>query len=317
MGIRNISCRRGIGSLCLPLVDAEVVNYNMNPNNKLIQEKSHIALVAGQRLFYRSAGTGNPLVLIHGHAASGAAWQRVLPFLAQHYQVIRVDLPGYGRSQFTGPWRLRAIAPLLIRWLQQMDLQPVALIGHSMGGAIATHLTASAPELVDRLMLVNAAGLPLHASLPTLAARSVSTFFQPGNGSYFPQELFDHLLTSPRILWQSALEVVTCDLRAELASVAVPTLIIWGEHDLLLPRIGYELHKALPHAKFVAIPGCGHRPMLGQPAVFSQIVLRFLRQAVLFPTQECQKPHPHIPHPLHQQEVLGGEKQREAHKKAQ
>src|SRR5579859_2542139 len=165
----------------------------MNPNNKIIPETSHTITIAGQRLFYRIIGAGKPLVLIHGHAASGATWHPVLPLLAQHYQVICVDLPGYGRSRFTGPWRLREIAPLLIRWLQQIELPPVALIGHSMGGAIATHLAASAPRLVDRLILVDAAGLPLRTPLPNLASRSVRSFFQPGNGSYLPQELSDHL----------------------------------------------------------------------------------------------------------------------------
>jgi pimeloyl-ACP methyl ester carboxylesterase len=250
----------------------------MNQKNKMTMKTSQFFTISAHRIFYRIVGTGTPLVLIHGHAASGATWQRVQPLLAQHYQVIVVDLPGYGRSQFTGPWRLREIAPLLAHWLQQMELQPVVLIGHSMGGAIATHLTASAPELVERLILVDAAGLPLRAPLPTLAARSIGTFFQRGNGSYFPQELRDHL-ASPRLLWQSALEAATCDFRAELASISTPTLIIWGEHDLLLPpALGQELHTALPHATFVTVPKCGHRPMLGQPAVFSQIVLRFLQQ---------------------------------------
>ena len=251
----------------------------MLKNNQTVLATSHIATVSGQRLFYRIVGAGSPLVLLHGHGASGLIWQRVFPFLAQHYQVIVVDLPGYGRSRFTGTWRLREIAPLLVRWLQQMELQPVRLIGHSMGGAIAIHLAASAPELVDRLILVNAAGLPLRDQLPILAARSIGSFFQPGNGSFPPQVLRDHLLTSTRLLWQSALETVKSDFRAELALISLPTLIIWGDRDLLLPlALGRELHTALPHATLVTMPQCGHRPMLGEPAAFSQIVLRFLQQ---------------------------------------
>ena len=258
----------------------------MKPNSKMVMETSQCVMISGQCLFYRVAcvpcatGMGSPLVLLHGYGVSGAIWQRVLPLLAQNYQVIVVDLPGYGRSQFTGTWRLREIAPLLARWLQQMELRPVVLIGHSMGGAIAIHLTASVPELIDRLALVDAAGLPLHAQFPTLAARSIGSFFQLGNGSFPLQVLHDHLFTSRRLLWQSAQEIAKSDFRTELAMIAVPTLIIWGERDLLLPlTLGHELHTALPHATFVTVPECGHRPMLAKPAMFSQTVLRFLQQS--------------------------------------
>src|SRR5437667_5924720 len=133
-----------------------MVEYSMKPNSKMVMETSQCVMISGQCLFYRVAcvpcatGMGSPLVLLHGYGVSGAIWQRVLPLLVQNYQVIVVDLPGYGRSQFTGTWRLREIAPLLARWLQQMELRPVVLIGHSMGGAIAIHLTASVPELIDR-----------------------------------------------------------------------------------------------------------------------------------------------------------------------
>ncbi len=280
----------------------DMVEYGMKPNGEIVIETSQSVTISGQRLFYRVAhvpnasgaryrvgarhdpyssatGAGSSLVLLHGYGVSGAIWQRVLPLLAQHYQVIVVDLPGHGRSQFTGTWRLREIAPLLAGWLQQMELPPAVLIGHSMGGAIAIHLTASAPELVDRLILVNAAGLPLCAQFPILAARSIGSFFQPGNGSLPLQVLRDHLCTSRRLLWQSAQEIARSDFRAELAMISVPTLIIWGERDLLLPlALGHELQTALPHATFVTMSQCGHRPMLTQPAMFSQTVLRFLQQ---------------------------------------
>jgi pimeloyl-ACP methyl ester carboxylesterase len=68
------------------------------------------------------------------------------------------------------------------------------------------------------------------------------------------------------------------DLRAELAVIAAPTLIVWGERDALLPiALGRALNAALPHAMFISLPACGHRPMLAQPERFSQIVLDFLQ----------------------------------------
>src|SRR5947209_20311745 len=113
-----------------------------------ILETVHNTTIAGQHLCYRTAGTGSPLVLLHGYVVSGYIWQRALPYLAQQHQVFLVDLPGHGRSRLTGNWRLRDMAPLLACWLREMQLPPIVLIGQSMGGAIALHLTAIEPELV-------------------------------------------------------------------------------------------------------------------------------------------------------------------------
>jgi pimeloyl-ACP methyl ester carboxylesterase len=244
-----------------------------------IVEHACTAVVSGQRLYYRVAGQGPPLVLIHGYGTSGHVWQRVLPYLCRSHRVFVLDLPGYGRSAAPRSWQLRAIAPLIEEWLHALQLPPVAVMGHSMGGAIAIHLTALAPAAVRRLVLVNAAGLPLQASLPSLALRAARSMVQPGNGSYPLKMVRDVIQPRFRVLWQTSLEMQRSDLRAELASIMIPTLIIWGERDVLLPiTLGRSLSKALPDATFVTLSGCGHRPMLAQPEHFSKIVDEFLLQ---------------------------------------
>src|SRR5712691_9835963 len=146
-------------------------NIIMLSSQKPIRETAHHTTIASQHLFYRTAGTGSPLVLLHGYGVSGYMWQRVLPSLVHQHQVFLVDLPGHGQSRFTGSWKLREVASLLAHWLQALRLPPVALMGQSMGGAIALHLSATAPELVQRLILVSSAGLPMNASFPTLVTR--------------------------------------------------------------------------------------------------------------------------------------------------
>ena len=242
-----------------------------------LPEKAERIVVGNHSVYYRTVGHGTPLVLIHGYGVSGQIWQRVLPYLAQKHQVFIVDLPGYGRSRATGIWHLREMAPLLALWLRQLRLSEVALLGHSMGGAIAIHLAARDPELVSRLLLVNAAGIPLRTPLPRLAARSLHSFFQMGNG-HLPLGLVRDIL-QPRLnlLWQTAQEMKRSDFSEELACISTPTLILWGERDVMLPiALGHTLKDALPHATFVTLPHCGHRPMLAQPAQFSRLVLEFL-----------------------------------------
>ena len=236
----------------------------------------------GYRLHYRIIGTGSPLVLIHGFGVSGHVWQRVLPYLAQKHRVYIVDLPGYGRSTYRetrAPWRLREMAPLLAAWLQQLDLTSVHLMGHSMGGAIAIHLAADAPERVKSLTLVDAAGIPFRSTFSALAARSARSFVQLRSGGYPLPLVRDVLRPRVRLFWQGANQMVDCDFSTEIASLTLPTLIIWGEQDILVPiSLGYELRDALPHAVFVPISNSGHRPMLARPALMSGVVLAFLAE---------------------------------------
>src|SRR5258708_5556551 len=202
-------------------------------------EAIHSITVGHYQIYYRTVGQGSPLVLLHGFGVSGYIWQLMLPYLAQRHQVFIIDLPGYGKSTFTPPWRLREMAPLLITLLRELNLSSVALMGHSMGGAIALHISASTPELVERLVLVSAAGIPLNAHLSHLVLRSIRSFFQQGNSSY-------------------------------------PSGLI---QDVFLPvSLGRALHAALPHATFVTLPNTGHRPMLAFPELVSTMVLSFLAE---------------------------------------
>lgn len=235
--------------------------------------------IDGHRLRYRIVGNGPPLLLIHGYGTSGAIWQRVRSSLAVQHQVVIVDLPGYGSSTYRGLWQLRAMAPLLFKLLQRLHLSRLSLLGHSMGGAIAIHLAAYASDLVERLVLVNAAGLPLQASLSVLALRSLRSLVQREAGGYPARLVLDVLRPHVRLLWRGAQEMVRSDFRRELATITAPTLIIWGGRDLLLPlQLGYALNQSIPGSQLVVLPQSGHRPMLTQPQEFSRIVLEFLRE---------------------------------------
>lgn len=259
----------------------------MGTQANILQTQWHTFSSAGQQLSYRVVDIERatpttrlmPLVLIHGFGVSSYIWQWTLPHLVIRHPVLLADLPGHGRSTYVSPWQLRSIAPLLAQWLRSLHVPPVALMGQSMGGAIAIHLAASAPELVSRLILVSAAGVPLQSTIPHLVSRAFHSFFQRGNGNYPIELLHDILRPRPRVFWQAMHEVARSDFQHELASITQPTLIIWGERDVLLPiTLGHTLQAALPHAQFVTLPHCGHRPMLAEPALFSKIVLDFLHE---------------------------------------
>jgi 3-oxoadipate enol-lactonase len=197
----------------------------------------------------------------------------------QQHQVIAIDIPGHGHSTYSGPWHLNDIAPLLVLLLRQLNLMPMAIMGHSMGGAIAIHLSAIAPDMVERLVLVDSTGVPLEAGMSTLAIRSIRSALTPQGGSSPLSIQLGMLKPTPYLYWQVAQEMVKSDFRKELASLNLPTLIIWGKQDVLLPiQLGERLSKALPNAQFISIPDAGHRLPLSHPELFSRIILEFLQE---------------------------------------
>src|SRR5829696_7802544 len=118
---------------------------------------------------YQVAGSGPPVVLVHGLSGSSRWWRRNIGALTPHRRVYVVDLIGFGASRARHPFALAEAAGYLAQLLDQLELARVSLVGHSMGGLIAAELAADAPERVDRLVLVDPAALPLDTHLLTHA----------------------------------------------------------------------------------------------------------------------------------------------------
>ena len=121
--------------------------------------------VAGARVRYRTAGAGDPVVLVHGLAGSTRWWTPVLPALAARRAVYLVDLPGFGAMRGGLRGGLAGAAAWLGAWMDAVGLERPALVGHSMGAAIALRVAAGRAEQLDRLVLVTPAGLPTGRSL--------------------------------------------------------------------------------------------------------------------------------------------------------
>lgn len=235
-----------------------------------------VAQAGPVRIHYEVTGGGEPLVLLHGLSGSTRWWRKNIPFLARHFTLIMADLAGFGRGRGQR-FRLNDAAEALLRWLEDMRLTQFSLIGHSMGGYIAADMAARAGSSVRRLVLVDAAGMPIRRTLlrNTLAlAESLPRLPR----DFLPVLMGDALRAGPLTLARATLQILSNQLGGRLAQIHSDTLIIWGENDRLLPlEIGRRLHRALPHARFEVIPGAGHVPMWDQPERFNQTVLAFLQ----------------------------------------
>ncbi|ADY26106.1 alpha/beta hydrolase fold protein [Deinococcus proteolyticus MRP] len=229
----------------------------------------------GGVLHWREYGSGPPLVLVHGLSGSRRWWRRNLPAFSAHFRVYVVELTGYGSA-----WRHRALgvegsADLIGAWLEAQDLQDVTLLGHSMGGQISTIVASRQPERLRALVLACASGL-LETDL-FRAALQLPRAALTGRFSFIPTVLFDSLRAGPLNVVRSTLDLLGHPTGEMLPAIALPTLVVWGERDALVPAaLGRTLAEALPHGQYVEIPRAGHVVMVDEPDRFNREVLAFL-----------------------------------------
>jgi pimeloyl-ACP methyl ester carboxylesterase len=199
--------------------------------------------------------------------------------LAKRFRVYVVDLIGFGRSRDGSSFILSEAAGRLAEWMGQIGLARASIVGHSMGGLIAADLAADCPERVERLVLVAAAAFspgPDYGQHLTGLLR----WLRYAPLTFLPILLTDAWRAGPLTLARAARELLATDLSPKLARVQAPTLIVWGEHDSVVPReVGERLQVALPGAKLVVIPGAAHNPMWDRPEAFNRLMLEFLSGA--------------------------------------
>ncbi|MEO8275081.1 MAG: alpha/beta fold hydrolase [Thermoanaerobaculia bacterium] len=271
------------------------------PSGRLIE-------VQGQKVSIERSGEGAPLVLLHGFGESTLSFSAVLPELSRHFDVIAIDLNGFGftqRPRESSSYTLAGQERLVLGVLDALHLDRVRLAGHSYGGAISLYIAARHPERVDRLLLIDNA-LPLYASarrsalfrwrwVASLAARTVALSDMRVK-SGLKAAYFDDSLVTPqrvreygeRLRIQGASDALfglvgpsdEPPYTLDLAALETPTLVVWGIEDTLIPIAGArERSHLLPRARFVELPACGHSPMEECPTPFLAAVLPFLESA--------------------------------------
>jgi pimeloyl-ACP methyl ester carboxylesterase len=270
--------------------------------------------VHGHDVTYRLIETDSPrptLLLIHGLAGSSRTWREVMPKLAPDFTVLAPDLLGHGESaKPTGDYSLGAFASGLRDLLGVLEIGPVTVIGQSLGGGIAMQLAYQHPELVDRMVLVGSGGLGREVSwmlrmLTLPGAELVMPFLFPSfvrdQGNALGNILQSQGLKAPRLteMWRAYSSLAGADNRRAflrtLRSViepggqmvnatdrlylaaAMPTLIIWGENDRIIPiEHAYSAHAAIPGSRLEIFEGVGHFPHAENPDHFAETIRDFM-----------------------------------------
>lgn len=269
--------------------------------------------IHGQRVHYRRGGDGPVLLLVHGITSSLRTWDAVFDRLAEHHTVIAPDLPGHGRSDKPkGDYSLGSYAGALRDLLVLLGIQRATIVGHSLGGGIAMTFSYQFPERVDRMVLVDSGGLGEEVSVALRAATlpgaelALPFLFGPvtqtalsAAGSVLgrfglkaspnTRGLIEGLESlgdgaARRAFVQTARSVL--DSRGQRVDALgrlylaeeLPILLIWGQHDPIIPLSHAERAiELVPHARFEVFPGAKHFPFNDDPDRFVEVVADFVK----------------------------------------
>lgn len=253
-------------------------------------------------LSYISAGTGNPVVLLHGWGGFKEAWWGAMRSLSQDYAVYAFDWPGHGSPALTpGQPVLDALVELAAGSLDALGLRHVTLAGHSFGGNVAARLALARPDLVSRLVLVDAAidaehlsptsRLCTHPRIGERVLRLNRYLCWPlvRLGGRVPHDHAGGFLrpmarrqtymarVDERVLFEFLVALCEGSLGDRVSQITQPVLVVAGERDPLVhPRQARDLAAKIPRSELCMLRRAYHCPMDEQPAAFNRALAGFL-----------------------------------------
>jgi pimeloyl-ACP methyl ester carboxylesterase len=271
----------------------------------------------GHRISYRAAGSGPLVVLLHGIAGSSSTWNDVMPALARRYSVIAPDLPGHGQSaKPRTDYSLGTYASAIRDFFGALGYERGTVVGHSLGGGVAMQFSYQFPERCERLVLVSSGGLgrELHlllraAALPgaewVLPWLCSSGLRDAVSGVARVVERLAGLQAGPDLeeVWRGFVSLcdpaarqafihtvrTVIDIRGQRVTATdrlylaeeLPTLIIWGERDPLIPVAhAHAAHERLPGSRVEIFPNAGHFPYRDNPQRFVNVLTDFIQSTV-------------------------------------
>lgn len=259
--------------------------------------------------FWTVGDEGTIVVLIHGIGSSMEYWIHNIHTLAKHHRVYAMDLVGNGRSDKpAAPYSFPYFAQFVNDFLQAQNIDRVSLIGNSMGGGVALQFTLQFPDKVEKLVLVDSAGLGREVSLffrlPTLplVGKWLTRPRREGTAQLMREAFYDPALITDELVdfnyqmstLPGAQGAILSTLRRNITlrgvqdhiwraivdnlhNITAPTLVIWGQQDRILPVAHAQVARdRIANVQLHLIDHCGHMPQMERPEEFNAVVLEFL-----------------------------------------
>lgn len=246
-------------------------------------DSEKLVAVTGGSLFYRSMGSGPPVLLLHGYSLTSSVWTPYMTELADRHRVLAFDLPGHGRSDYLRPtFSHRDSAASLLEAADRLGISTFHVIGHSSGALIALHMALLQPERVLSIV-------PMAAPwrLPDSFRQMESRLDPEGLRNWHPggTEQVDWLLDQMERIKADPTEGALSD--EQLRQIEARTLVVHGDRDVLMPvESALGLATRLPQASLLILPDAGHE-LIMKPGLASQLftiaVSEFLTDGTAIP----------------------------------
>jgi pimeloyl-ACP methyl ester carboxylesterase len=256
-------------------------------------------------------GDHRPIVFVHGLSGQWQNWLENIPRFAQHRRVVALDLPGFGVSPMPNETiTIDYYARVVTELCDRLGLAPAVLVGNSMGGYVAAEVAIDAPETVERLMLVSAAGVS-QSDLSVDQVLRVGKLFALATRASTAQRrrqmarpALRHWILSliarhpsrlrPDIAFEGLVRgankpgfvdalsaCIDYDFRNRLPEIGCPTLVVWGHDDAIIPMRDADTYvELIPGARKLILEDTGHIPMVERPVTFNDELQRFFEYEV-------------------------------------
>lgn len=255
-----------------------------------------VVRVDATRLYFRTAGAGEPLLLLHGLGSSSQDWEYQIPAFAKFFQVIAPDFRGHGGSDRSGGYSVERFATDTLALLDQLGIAACAVVGYSMGGAVAMQMALDDPRRISRLVLSNTLWSFRTDTLTKrwllwtrlllmgwLGPRRLSEvmsrrlFPRPDQAELRARVAKRNAQNDKNVYLESIRALTTWSVRERVAELRLPVLVLAAENDFV-PRVDTNAFvAALPDARFELFPGTRHGLPQEMPDDFNRAVLDFLR----------------------------------------
>lgn len=245
--------------------------------------------IDGMKVFYKRAGSGKKVVLLHGWGGQADSFLPVFNYLSQSHEVYAIDFPGFGQSDMPKtPWDVTDYQNMLLKFFDALKIDKAHIVAHSFGGRVTILFSSMHPERVEKIVLTGSAGLipkrTMKYYLKVYKFKLMKKLFlmvTPGENKQQKLDKFYNKYGSKDYkeaggLRQTFVKVVNQDLRGYLPKIKASTLLIWGSEDHDAPLyFGKIMEKEISDAGLIVFEGAGHFAYLEKINDFNIIVAKF------------------------------------------